>query len=319
MKSNYKIVLYYHNTEIVDFYEKFLREARNDLQLFVCRSVQEVEAVIDQADILFTGHTFPVELFGKAKNLKWMHSLAAGVERYARGNQFPPNILLTKSKGTYGSIMAEYVVGYILAITQNMGKMFKDKEKKQWDPFRVDSIRTKVVGIMGLGSVGATIAHRVHLMGAEVIGLEEQEKYLPYVTREYSVDDEMEEFLNRSDFVVIAIPLTDYTEGIFGEKEFAMMKKGGYLMNISRGPLVQEKALINALKERRIAGAILDVFQEEPLPKDNPLWNMDNVIITPHISGPALPEATGKLFLRNLRKFEEGKKLEAIVDRKKQY
>jgi len=318
MKSKYKILVYYHNLAHVDFYEKFLRESRKDLQLLVCRSIKEVERVIDQADILFTGHTFPVELFAKAKNLKWMHSLAAGVERYARGNQFPPNIVLTKSKGTYGAIMAEYVVGYILAITQNMGKMFKDKEKKQWEPFLVDSIRTKVVGMMGLGSVGATIAHRLHLMGAEVIGLEEQEKSLPYVTREYSVD-EMEEFLNRSDFVVIAIPLTDYTEGVFGEKQFGMMKKSAYLINVSRGPLVQETDLINALKEHRIAGAILDVFQQEPLPKDNPLWDMENVIITPHISGPAILDLIAALFLKNLKKFEEGKKLEGVVDLQKQY
>ena len=318
MKSKYKILVYYHNLAHVDFYEKFLRESRKDLQLFVCRSIKEVEGVIDQADILFTGHMFPVELLSKAKNLKWMHSMAAGVERYARNKQFPPNLLLTKSKGTYGPIMAEYVVGYLLAITQNMGKIFKDKEKKRWEPFLVDSIRTKVVGIMGLGSVGATIAHRVHLMGVEVIGLEEEEKSLPYVTREYSVE-EMEEFLNRSDFVVVAIPLTDYTEGILGEKEFAMMKKGAYLVNVSRGPLVQEKALLKALKEGPIAGAILDVFQEEPLPENHPLWNMDNVILTPHISGPAITDAIAKVFLRNLQKFEEGKKLEGVVDRQKQY
>jgi phosphoglycerate dehydrogenase-like enzyme len=318
MKSKYKIVLYYHNTAHVDLYEKYLREARKDLQLFVCRSIKEVEGVIDQADILFTGHMFPIELFDKAKNLKWMHSLAAGVERYARGNQFPPNILLTKTKGTYGAIMAEYVVGYILAITQDMRKMFKNKERKRWEPFTVDSIRKKVVGVMGLGSVGAAIAHRVHLMGAEVIGLEEQEKSLPYITLEYSVE-ETEEFLNRSDFVVIAIPLTDYTEGIFGEKEFSMMKRGAYLMNVSRGPLVQEKALLKALKEGPIAGAVLDVFQQEPLPENHPLWNMDNVILTPHISGPAIPKAIAQVFLRNLRKFEEGKKLEGVVDRQKQY
>jgi phosphoglycerate dehydrogenase-like enzyme len=97
------------------------------------------------------------------------------------------------------------------------------------------------------------------------------------------------------------------------------MRKSAYLMNVSRGPLVQERALLDALEQRSIAGAILDVFQEEPLPEDHPLWNLDNVIMTPHISGPAFPEAIAKTFLRTLTKFEEGKTLEGIVDRVKQY
>jgi len=318
VKPKYRVLLYNHNPEYVDRYERLLREARKDLQLLVCKNGEQIGEVIDQADIIFSAHTFPGELVGKAGKLKWIQSMSAGVENFARSNLLPPDVVLTKIKGVFGPLMSEYVVGYILAITQNMKKTFENKGKKRWEAFLVDSIRRKTVGVMGLGSVGGYIAFQVHLMGATVIALEEQEKRLPYVSKEYSVT-EIEEFLGRSDFVVVAFPLTDTTEGIVGEREFGMMKENAYLINVSRGPLVREEALLKALKQGSIAGAVLDVFHEEPLPRDHPLWDLDNVIITPHISGPSIPEDIAKIFIENLRRFEEGKTLEGVVDHEKEY
>jgi glyoxylate/hydroxypyruvate reductase A len=318
MDPKYKVLIYYHIPEYVDRYERWLKEARPDLQLLACKNREEIEQAIVQADILFSGHTFPVELISKANNLKWIQSMAAGVENYARSGLVPSHVLFTKIKGVFGPIMSEYVVGYILAITQNMRKTFTNKGEKNWEPFVTDSIRRKIIGVMGLGSVGAYIAYQVHLMGSTVIALEEQEKRLPYISQEYALT-EIEEFLNEADFVVVTIPLTNATEGILGEKEFAMMKKTAYLINVSRGPLVQEEALLNALKRGTIAGAVLDVFREEPLPPSHPFWDLDNVIITPHISGPGIPEEVVKTFLRNLKRFEQGKRLEGVVDREREY
>jgi glyoxylate/hydroxypyruvate reductase A len=307
VKSKYKVLIYNHIPEYVDRYERLVREARQDLQLLVCKNREQIETFIDEADIIFSAHTFPGELVVKARNLKWIQSMSAGVENFARSNLLPPNVVLTKIRGVFGPIMAEYVVGYILAITQNMKKTLVNKERRRWEPFLVDSIRGKTVGVMGLGSVGAYIAYQVHLTGALVIGLDEQEKRLPYVSKEYS-PTEIEEFLGRPDFVVVTLPLTDANEGIVGERELAMMKKSAYLMNVSR-----------ALKQGSIAGAVLDVFHEEPLPRDHPLWDLDNVIITPHISGPSIPEDITKIFIENLKRFEEGKKLEGVVDHEKEY
>ena len=316
--SNYSILIYYHNPQYVDRYQELLRNSRKDLNLLICKSKEQIEKVIDQAEIIFSGSSFPAELLPRAKNLKWIQSMAAGVENFTRSKLIPPGVTLTKPKEIFGPQMAEYVISYILAITQNLKRIFDTQKKKSWQPFVVDSIRSKTVGIMGLGSVGAYIAYRLHLLGVKVIGLDEQEKSLPYVTREYSIK-EMDEFLGKSDFVVMVLPLTDSTEGLIGKKQFESMKESAYLINISRGALVQEEALLDALRKGTIAGAVLDVFHEEPLPENHPLWEMENVIITPHISAPSLPEDLVKIFLENLRRLEEGKNFIGVVDLEKEY
>jgi phosphoglycerate dehydrogenase-like enzyme len=310
--------VYYHIPEFLQRYEKMLREKRNDLSLLICDTKKKIERHIEEADIIFSGHTFPVELLPKAKKLKWIQSISAGVENFVLSGSIPDQVVLTKITGVHGPIMSEYVMGYILAVTLNMKFAFESQKKRDWPYYVPDTIRSKTVGVIGLGSVGACIAYKLHLIGADVIGLEEQEKRLPYISREYLVS-EMQEFLERSDFVVMSLPLTPKTKGIFGEKEFAMMKKSAHFINVSRGPLVQEQALVEALKNNQIAGAILDVFSEEPLPKDHALWELDNVIITPHISGPSIPEDIMKVFLENLKRFEENKELIGVVDRKKGY
>jgi len=318
MKSQYQVLVYYHIPKFLKRYGQLLREKRNDLSLFICDNKEKIEQHIEDVDIIFSGHTFPVELLPKAKNLKWIQSISAGVENFILSGSIPEQVILTKITGVHGPIMSEYVLGYILAVTLNMKNAFESQKKKDWPYYVPDTVRAKTVGVIGLGSVGACIAYKLHLVGAEVIGLEEQEKRLPYIGREYMVS-EIKEFLERSDFVVMSLPLTPKTKGIFGEKEFTMMKKSAYFINISRGPLVREEALVNALKSGQIAGAILDVFSEEPLPKNHALWELDNVIITPHISGPSIPEDIAKVFLENLKRFEENKELFGVVDRDKGY
>ncbi|MBS3819695.1 D-2-hydroxyacid dehydrogenase [bacterium] len=317
-KSNPNILVYYHKEKYVDWYKELLERARKDLTILACKEKNQIEKNIEKADILFSGHRFPMELLPRAKNLKWIQSMSAGVENFIRSKLIPSNVILTKPKGIFGSLMAEYVIGYILAILKNMKKTFENQANKLWEPLEVDGLQHKTVGIMGLGSVGAHIAYRLHLLGLEVIGLDEQERNLPYLAKEYPVEG-MDNFLGKSDFVVLTVPLTESTEGIIGEKQFMSMKESAHLINISRGPLVQEKALIKSLQKGMIAGAVLDVFNEEPLPKDHPLWNFKNVIITPHISGPSLPEDLAKIFLENLKRWEEGKKLEGMVDIHKGY
>ena len=128
MKSNYKVLIYYHIPEYVDRYERLLREARKDVQLLACKNKSQINQAVDKADIIFSGHTFPVNLIPNAKNLKWIQSTSAGVENYARSKLIPTNVIITKVKGVFGPIMAEYVIAYILAITQNMKKIFDNQK-----------------------------------------------------------------------------------------------------------------------------------------------------------------------------------------------
>lgn len=314
----HKVLVYYHKTKYLQKYKELLDNSGKDLELFICENKKQIEEAIKQAEIIFAGHAFPGELITKAKNLKWIQSMSGGVENYTMSNSLPAGVILTKIKGIFGQAMSEYVLSYILFTTQKMQRVLEYKQKKQWEPFIVDSIRHKTAGIMGLGSVGSYIAYKLHMVGVKVISFDEQEKKLPYVEQEYFYTDR-EEFLARSDFVILSLPLTSATKGIIGPKELDIMKDTAYLINVSRGHLVQEDALIDALNNNKIAGAILDVFYEEPLPQEHPFWKLDNVIITPHISGPSLPEDIVKLFLNNLERYENGRKLEGLVDFNKGY
>lgn len=318
MKSDHRVLIYHHLPDYVDRYEQFIRKAREDLLLFPCKNEDQIDQAIGEAEIVFSGHMFPVIFFVKAKNLKWIQSMSAGIENFIQSKTIPSGVILTKIEGVFGPIMSEYVVGYILAITQNMKKVFTNQKDKIWQAFLVDSIRRKTIGVMGLGSIGAYIAYQLHLLGAEVIGFDEQAKKLPYLNQEYS-STEIEDFLGRSDFVVVTLPLTNKTKGILGEKELKMMKKSAYLINISRGPIIQEKALSSVLKKGLIGGAVLDVFDLEPLPKNHEFWEIENLIITPHVSGPSIPEDISVIFLENLKRLEQGKKLKGTIDRGREY
>lgn len=316
MNPPYNVLIYYHIPEFLKRYERLLREARKDLRIFICESKKQIEQHIEEADIIFSGHTFPVDLIPKAANLKWIQSMSAGVENFVISRSIPSHVILTKITAVHGPIMSEYVLGYILAITLQMKKAFENQKKRDWPFYVPDSIRSKTVGVIGLGSVGAFIAYKLYSAGAEVIGLEQQEKRLPFISREYLVP-EMDEFLRSSDFVVMTLPLCPATRDFFDEKHFVMMGENAYFINVSRGPVVKEEALVKALKSGQIAGAVLDVFWEEPLPKDHELWGLDNVIITPHISGPSIPEDIMKVFLDNLKRFEDNKELKGVVDLEK--
>lgn len=318
MKLDHKVLIYYHYSENVDKYVKLISEKKPNIDLFPCKDESEIAKIIGKVDIIFSGHTFPVEYLTKAVHLKWIQSISAGVENYIKSKLVPQNVLLTKVKGMFGPIMSEYVISHILSVTQNMFISYNNQRKKAWKPYVVDSIRDKIIGVMGLGSVGSYIAYQLHFLCEKIIAIDEQEKKLPFVYREYDIS-EIDHFLPECDFLVITVPLTAKTEGLIGEKELGKMKKTAYLINVSRGPIIQEKALIKFLKEKKIKGATLDVFDIEPLQKENELWNLDNIIITPHISAPSLPEDIVDIFLENIERYDKGVRLINLVDKEKGY
>jgi phosphoglycerate dehydrogenase-like enzyme len=313
MGSGHAVLVHYHKPEFLKRFEELLREARGDLRLLVCEDRDSIEKAVPEVDIIFAGSTFPLDVLDRATKLKWIQSMGAGIENFLRAGLIPPDVVLTRVRGVFGNIMSEYATAYIYAMTQKMPAVFENKRKKSWGYYLVDSIRRKTVGVMGLGSIGSTVAYRLQLTGAETIGFDGQERNMPFLSRVYG-PSELEAFLKRIDFLVLCLPHTKGTEGILGARELGWMKDTAYLINIARGPLVDEKALLDALKNGGIAGAVLDVFNEEPLPESHPFWDLENVIITPHISGPSIPEEITEIFLRNLELFEKGAELEGVVD-----
>jgi glyoxylate/hydroxypyruvate reductase A len=189
---------------------------------------------------------------------------------------------------------------------------------RQWEPAPPALLRGRTLGIVGLGSIGRAVARAARAFEMRVIGVNRSGRRIPEVERVFR-RPALGEFLAASDYVLLAAPLTPETRGLIGNAELRAMRPEAWLVNVGRGGLIQEEALVRALHERWIAGAILDVFQSEPLPSDHPFWALPNAVVTPHISGPSDPAEIAPIFNDNLKRFLEGKTLRGRVDLRRGY
>ena len=217
------------------------------------------------------------------------------------------------------SPVPEHALGMMIAFERNFKPAFEAQRRRNWERFESGEIYGKTVGILGLGKIGTEIARLCKSFGCIVYGMNRTGKckYADKIFRPGNLHN----LLRKSDYIIICLPLTSNTYHFLGKREFAMMKKTAVLINIGRGPIVDEKAIVEALKTNRIRGACLDVFEREPLPKSSPLWDMKNVIMTCHYSAwnPHYEDRAIELFCRNIKAFKKGKKLTNIVDKNKGY
>jgi phosphoglycerate dehydrogenase-like enzyme len=215
--------------------------------------------------------------------------------------------------------MAEYVLGWLLRVTQRMDQYLAAQRDRQWLGDVVpQKLRGRTLAIVGLGDIGRTIARAATALGMRVLGVSRTGRRVPGVARVSRLAG-LRRALAEADAVVVTVPLTPETRGLIGGKEIAAMRPSTWLINIARGPIVDEAALVAALRAERIAGAVLDVFDEEPLPAGHPFWGLPNVVLTPHISGPSTPEEISPIFNDNLRRFLAGQRLRHVVDRRRGY
>jgi phosphoglycerate dehydrogenase-like enzyme len=215
--------------------------------------------------------------------------------------------------------MAEYVIGWCSWVTQRVETYREAQRQRRWlDHVLPDRLLGKTLAIVGLGDIGRDVARAARAFGMRVLGVSRRGRLVREAERVYPVS-QTARALRQADFVVVLLPLTPETHGIIGADAFAAMKPTAWLVNIARGAVVNEAALLEALEQRRIAGAILDVFATEPLPPHHPLWRMDNVVITPHIAGPSTPEEIAPVFNDNLARYLAGRPLRHVVDRKQGY
>jgi phosphoglycerate dehydrogenase-like enzyme len=255
-----------------------------------------------------------------APRLKWVHALTAGVEKLLFPEIAASDTILTNSKGIHGIPVSEHVLALMLAFTRGLNLLVPQQQEKRWNRVPTDEIHEKTIGIVGLGSIGREIAKKAKGMGMEVIATKREMTTEIFVDKLYK-PEQLREMLGVADFVVAALPLTEKTNGLFTLDEFQAMKPSAYFINIARGAIVRQADLVMALQLGVIKGAGLDVFEEEPLPADSPLWAMNNVIITPHMAAisPYYLDRAVKLFVDNLVRYVENREMFNVIDKAKGY
>ncbi|MDV3426001.1 MAG: D-2-hydroxyacid dehydrogenase [Bacillota bacterium] len=284
-------------------------------EFIIAKDKEEMEKYIKECQVYIS--FAPKEKYIEmGKNLKWVAALSAGVDHIPLNLIKNRNIILTNGSGIHKTHMAEYTISMMTALSRNFSSIEKNNRKKIWDADIIqDQIFGKTVGILGLGSIGSEIAKYSKLLGMRVIGVKRNISNMEYVDKVYG-QNEMEKVLSRSDFVVNVLPFTAETHKLIDYKYLSKMKNDSYYINIGRGKTTDEEDLIRALKEGKIKGAALDVFYNEPLPKDSPLWDMENVIITPHISGVSkvYMDKALNILLPNLVSYRDDMRLDNIVN-----
>lgn len=308
-------VLLYHPHE-AEAYARLVKAPRGAIRLEVCPTPQEAAARIGEAEILYAWH-FPPDLLVNGGSLRWIQAMGAGVERFLVPG-LPSRVIVTRATGMFSAWMAEYTLGWCAWVTQRMEAFREAQRQRRWSPLVPEPLRGRTLAIIGLGDIGRAIARAGAALGMRVIGVSRSGRPRRGTTKVYR-PAALARALAQADFAVSVLPLTGETLGLIGEAELRAMKPTAWLLNIGRGPVIEEAALVRALSEGWIAGAILDVFDVEPLPPDHPLWALPNAVITPHVAGPSVPAEIAPLFNANLRRYLAGQSLRFVVDRSRGY
>ena len=248
-------------------------------------SEEELKEKIPKADALLT-MKLKDEHLELAPNLKWVQGLMAGVDSLPLNTIKDRGIILTTGRGIHKNHMTEYALSMMILDARNLDQLLLKQQQKEWDPsFKQGEIKGKTLGIIGLGSIGQELARKASFMGMDVIGLKRSYTPVPHVRKVYP-NTEVEQIFKNSDYIVNLLPYTPETEKFVNEELMSKMKSSACMLNLGRGGTVDEEALYYALKNKVFRKYISDVFETEPLPKENPLWSLDNIVITPHICGP---------------------------------
>ncbi len=288
-----------------------------DLEVIACRSADEAAPYLGRCTIVL-GEPAPIaRVVMRAKKLTWVQSTYAGVEELLRPGA-RSDYILTGVKGIFGPFMSEYVIGYILALERHFFTAYRNQLDRSWRHLPYKGLRGRLIGICGLGSIGRHLARTAGHFGLRVWGYRRTARPVPEAEQVFS-GPEFGRFLSQPDFIVNILPSTPATVGLFDESAFRTMKPTAVLINIGRGDAVVEKALIRALQQGVIGGAVLDVFEQEPLPAESPLWSLPNVLITPHNSAFSFPADIVKVFADNYRRFSKGEPLLYRVDFERGY
>lgn len=304
-----------------------LETLKPEANIVVGNSAEVFATVADGASVILSWSgpaSLLRELFRKCANVRWIHTRAAGVERIVFPELIESSVIVTNGTGIFSSSLGEFVLAAILYFAKDLRRMVRNQAARAWEPFDVMPISGHTLGIIGYGDIGHAVASRVRPMGMRVLAIKR------HVSQAYNEDNLVEqiyspdrrlEMLPRCDYVVATAPLTIETRGMIGQAEFAALKPTAVVINVGRGPVIDEEALVRALSEGRIKGAALDVFNREPLPKDHPFYRLENVLLSPHCADHThdwLDKAM-ELFLAQFERFRNSQPLMNVVDKKLGY
>lgn len=306
-------------SELMDIADRY-----PDLEIVSANTNSEFLEVVPECEAII-GPSYDIAAIVRAgTKLKWIQSASAGVEGYVRVPELlESDIVLTNAKIIQGPEIADHALALLLNLTRDL-KFYNEQMSKGWERTQrlpIIELRDKTVLVMGLGGIGTQVAERCFAFGMRVLAIDPKD--IPYMR---SVDhlgkpEDLPELLPQADVIISCVPRTYESEGMLGAKEFDLMKEGVYIINVSRGAIIDTDALVEALKSGKVAGAGLDVTDPEPLPADHPLWSMPNVTITPHIAtlSDAIQGRRIALFRDNIIRYMEGRPLRHVVDKERGY
>jgi len=313
-----------------------LRREFPDIEFIYRPNFDNIENYIADADII-VGASLRPEQFRAAKKLRWISSTAAAVHQLFFRELVNSDVVLTNASEVHGHCVAQHVMALIFAAARRIDVDVRFQQRRYWGqedlwrqrprPREVDGA---TLGLVGVGAIGRNVARMASAIGMRVVVIREHPyrgvDWLPADSPERSRHvvygiDQLDRMLQQADFVVLAAPTTDRTKALMNAERFSQMKPDAWLINVGRGALVEEAALVQALRKKTLGGAALDVFDTEPLPADSPLWSFENVIITPHVAGMTdkIWDRQFEFFSENLHRFLDGKPLLGVVDKAKGY
>jgi phosphoglycerate dehydrogenase-like enzyme len=301
-------------------YLNILQRRLPDVAIAYCRDYASLPATLERErpDLLYTVRFagtpgFPRIAILEARDLRWVSVGGSGTDHLSPWD--PARLIVTNAAGVGAETMAQYVLGAMLHFSLGLDRFARDQREGVWSPGRVSSIRGKVLAIVGLGKTGRAAAALGKVLGLEVIGIRARPAPTPNVDR-VEPPTHLHDVLGVADFILISLPLTAQTRGLIDEAALRSMRRGAVLIDLSRGGIVRQDALIEALRAGHLAGAALDVFETEPLPPHNQLWRMENVIVTPHCSSvyEGWERRSIEMFCDNVDRWRRGEPLDNIVD-----
>jgi phosphoglycerate dehydrogenase-like enzyme len=261
-------------------------------------------------------------LLGMCRKVRWVHSRAAGVDNMLFPELVDSEVLLTNGSGVFSASLGEFVLGAILYFAKDFRQMVRNQMAAVWEPFDVEEIAGQTVGIVGYGDIGRAVASRVHAVGMHVLATK---RHVPGPTdplvEHFYKPTERREMMAHCDYIVATAPLTEETRHMISDPELAVMKPTAVVINVGRGPVIDEAALLRALMARQIKGAGLDVFEHEPLPAGHPLYKLENVLLSPHCADHTVDwqDQAMRFFLEQYGRFEKGEPLKNIVNKRLGY